>query len=136
NMLTKYQRLGRYLLLFAIFGLCKAEMANANRLSPHLMEQQIAIRGVVQSSEDNQPIEGVSVISDGKALAATDGQGRFEVSVATGTALTFSIMGYASQTVTATKSESNLIISLQPTSTGISEVVVTALGIKREEKSL
>lgn len=96
----------------------------------------ITVRGTVQDAATDQPINGVTILSEGKSLSATDAQGRFEVSVASGSQLTFSLIGYDTETITVTNVNANLRIALQSSSTEIEEVVVTALGIEREAKGL
>src|SRR5690606_486031 len=81
-------------------------------------------------------LEGVSITTNGTALGVTGSDGRFQIATPAGTVIAFSINGYATQTTTVTQNDDNAVITLDPTATGISEVVVTALGIRREEKSL
>lgn len=99
-------------------------------------QQRVPVAGRVQDAETDQPLNGVSIISEGRSLAATDADGRFQVSVPTGTQLTFTLIGYQSHQITVTDSRNNLVIALQTASTEMEEVVVTALGIEREAKGL
>lgn len=126
-----------HLLLLITLGFSGAIKAKANDLSFHpVHQQQLTIRGVVTSSDDAQPLEGVSITTNGKALGVTGSDGRFQIATPAGTVVAFSIIGYTTQTTTVTQNDDNLAITLEPTATGISEVVVTALGIRRDEKSL
>jgi TonB-linked SusC/RagA family outer membrane protein len=93
------------------------------------------ITGKVTSS-DNEPLVGVS-ISIGKDLGTvTDIDGNFTLDdVAEGTELVFSYVGFKPQTVKVT-SLSSYLVQLQDDAEVLSEVVVTALGIKKEAKAL
>ncbi|HMK05861.1 MAG TPA: SusC/RagA family TonB-linked outer membrane protein [Ferruginibacter sp.] len=96
---------------------------------------QKTITGVVVGSGNSLPIPGVSVIS-GKAGAKTDASGRYSISVANdATQITFSAVGYSSQTVSI-GSQTTFNIVLQQENIELREVVVTALGIARDKRSL
>jgi len=101
-----------------------------------LAQSQLIVSGVVLSADDSQPLGGVSIFSGGKSLAATGADGRFRVTVVPNTVLTFSLIGYTSETVTVATAQDNLVVTLTSASTEMEEVVVTALGIEREAKGL
>lgn len=104
---------------------------------PHVHAQsQLAVNGIVLSADDDRPLGGVSVTAGSRSLTATGPDGRFSVSVANGTELTFSLIGFTPATQRVTGSTENLVIRLQARTTEIEEVVVTALGIEREAKGL
>ncbi|WP_319502028.1 SusC/RagA family TonB-linked outer membrane protein [uncultured Draconibacterium sp.] len=95
------------------------------------------VTGTVTSSEDNLPIPGVSVSVAGTTLGTvTDIDGVFNLKIPQdGKALIASFVGMKTQTVDLGEG-SDYTIVLQPDLVGIDEVVVTALGISREKKSL
>ena len=99
--------------------------------------QTKSITGKVTSAEDNQPIPGVSVFVKGTTIGTvTDIDGVFRLSVpqdATTLALTF--IGMKNQEVEI-GTQTNFEIQMATDVFGIDEVVVTALGISREKKSL
>lgn len=99
------------------------------------LQQQVSLRGTVVT-DGGQPLQGVSIFVAGRSAAATDGNGQFELSATVGSAITFSLIGYESHTITVEKAETGLTIRLSESSTEISEVVVTALGIEREARGL
>ncbi|MFB2118939.1 SusC/RagA family TonB-linked outer membrane protein [Parapedobacter sp. 2B3] len=136
NLLSGHWCIKLCLLIFPLTTLLGIEKTKANETPHDRALQQLTVRGIVQDAEDNQPLSGVSIGSNGRSLVATDAAGRFELTAASGTTLTFSLIGYETQTVTITASERNLVVALQLSSTEISEVVVTALGIEREAKGL
>lgn len=102
-----------------------------------LFAQTREITGVVTSGEDGSPIPGVSVIVKGTTLGTvTDMDGRFALQVPTDAQdLVFSFVGMASQDI-AIAGRNTINIVMQPQAIGVDEVVVTALGISREKKSL
>lgn len=97
---------------------------------------QSIITGKVTSREDKQSLPGVTVKELGTSLGAfTDANGSFTLSAAKGARLSFSLIGFETQIITVgTGRLINVVLSTQ--STAVSEIVVTALGIKRERKTL
>lgn len=97
------------------------------------MQQTAKITGVVSDAEG--PIIGASVVEKGTSNGTiTDLDGRFSFDVKPGTILVISYVGYASQEVKATTG--TMKITLKEDNQMLDEVVVTALGIKRERKAL
>lgn len=82
------------------------------------------------------PLPGVSVLEKGtKNGTSTNSSGDFSISVKPGSILTFSSVGLVSKEVTVGES-GNVSVSLLEDASALSEVVVTALGVKRDSKSL
>jgi TonB-linked SusC/RagA family outer membrane protein len=95
------------------------------------------VTGKVTAATDGSPMPGVSVLVKGTSTGtATDASGAFALNVsdANGT-LVFSFIGYVTQEVQL-QGRSDINVSLAEDATQLSEVVVTALGIEREAKSL
>lgn len=87
--------------------------------------------------ENNVPLPGASVVVQGSNVGvATDFDGNFEIEIPDGNQiLVVSYIGYISQEYDTTgKTSANIV--LQPDSQRLDEVVVTALGIKKEKKRL
>lgn len=91
--------------------------------------------GKVVSTEDGEPIIGASVLVKGTERGTvTDVNGAFSISLPTGAdSLIISYIGMTPQKV---KAGSALLIKMSPAAAAIDEVVVTALGVNREKKSL
>ena len=99
---------------------------------PETLQQTAKVYGTVTDGTD--VIIGASVRVKGTSQGTvTDLDGKFVMDVAPGTELLISYVGYKDQTV---KAAANMKITLEEESTALSEVVVTALGIKRERKAL
>ena len=95
----------------------------------------IQIKGTVKDAL-GEPLIGVSVLVKGTSNGTvTDLDGRFSLNVSVGDILEFSYVGYAAQSVTV-KNATPLDIVLSEDAQALDEVVVTALGIKREAKAL
>ena len=93
------------------------------------------ISGKITDDAGN-PLAGVSVTVKGTAKGTvTRSDGVFTINAEVGDVLEVSMVGYQTASVTVT-STATISIALQPTNVNMSEVVVTALGIKREEKAL
>jgi len=87
------------------------------------------------TDENGIPLPGASVIVQGtNSGVVTDFDGNFSIETSMGETLIISFVGYASQSITV-NSNSSLNIQLTP-DVLLDEVVVTALGISREKKSL
>jgi TonB-dependent SusC/RagA subfamily outer membrane receptor len=104
-----------------------------NMITNNLMAQEIPINGTVLS--ENVPVPGVTVSVIGTDRATvTDMQGKFTITAKEGAMLEFSHVGYLKQKIKAT---AGMKINLAPGETGqMQDVVVTAMGIKKERKAL
>ncbi|WP_194777238.1 SusC/RagA family TonB-linked outer membrane protein [Pararhodonellum marinum] len=98
---------------------------------------QTAITGKVVSSDDGEELPGVNVVLKGtNTVAITDIEGNFSITVPSSeSVLQFSYIGYRSKEVRV-GTQTQLDVTLEPTLEALSEVVVTAFGIKQEKKSL
>ena len=104
-------------------------------LSSGVSAQQRQITGVVVSA-DGKEIASVSVtVVESKEATTTDAQGRFSIKAATNEHLEVSSVGYL-KTSTLIGKEDKLKIVLETENKKMEEVVVTALGISREKKTL
>ena len=96
---------------------------------------QRTIQGKVIDANGN-PLSGVTVAVRGTNTATqTNADGTFSVSAAQGSTLVFSSVGFLLQEV-AVGTNDNLTVSLQNQNRELTEVVVTALGIRRADKAL
>ncbi|QEK52283.1 SusC/RagA family TonB-linked outer membrane protein [Pedobacter aquae] len=108
-----------------------------NTLSAFAQTAQITVKGKLLGEDDGQPIIGVIITDNNKKnLGTTNFDGEFSINVPKNTTVTFSYIGYEPTRMTFANSQSNLTIRLKVSTTALNEVVVTALGIKREEKAL
>lgn len=99
---------------------------------------QKAITGVVKDAANGGTLPGVNVTVKEKAGVGTvtDIDGKFSLKLPEGAkTLVFSFIGYTSQDV-AIAGKTSIEVQLQADSRKLDEVVVTALGVKREVKSL
>lgn len=95
----------------------------------------ISVSGQVLDAS-GEPLTGVSVSIAGKGMVGvTDIDGQFNVKAAPGQTLDFSYIGFAAAHATVTGTDP-ITVTMQEESHNLSEVVVTALGIKKEAKSL
>ncbi len=116
----------KYLLLFSFVF-----------VSSVLWAQDRVITGKVTSTEDGTSVPGVSVTLKGTANGtATDSDGNYSLSVpASGGTLIFSFIGLKTTEV-AIGNQSTINVALEQDISVLSEVVVTALDIKRDKASL
>ena len=97
---------------------------------------QTTVSGIVKSADSGEPLPGVAVVEKGTNNGTvTNFEGKFDLKVSSATAiLVFSSMGMETKEVQA--SASFMVVNLRLESSQLDEVVVTALGITREKKSL
>ena len=97
--------------------------------------QEKTISGTVTDSGD-LPLPGVNIIiKGGSSGTQTDFDGNYSINTTSGTTLIFSYVGFASQEILV-QNQSTVNIQLEQDASQLDEVVVTALGITREKKSL
>lgn len=121
---------------FAIEGSYIVLSVNKQDEAKSVSQSLINITGTVTSA-DNEPMPGVTIMVKGTNTGAiTNVDGKYTIEVPSNSSvLVFSFIGY--QTVEQTVGKQRVInISMQEDIRSIDEVVVTALGIKKKEKSL
>lgn len=98
--------------------------------------EDIVIRGKV-TDENGQALIGVNIKpKDSYKGTVTDKNGNYTLTLpSTGVQVTFSFIGYINHVATV-KATQVLNVQMMPDQKALGEVVVTALGIKREEKAL
>jgi len=99
-----------------------------------LFAQSITVTGVVKSNADNLPLPGASVqIKGTNTGSSTDFDGKYEIKASKGAILIFSYVGLTTKEVEVTSNIINVSLNAGEV---LDEVVITALGIKKERKSL
>ncbi len=94
---------------------------------------QNTVTGIVEDADG--PLIGASVLVKGTTVGTiTDFDGNFTIEAKVGDELEFSYMGYTSQTITVTDAPIHVVMA--ENTEVLSEVVVTAMGIKRDRKAL
>ena len=98
--------------------------------------QGININGVVRDAEGD-PLPGVNVrVKETNTGVVSDINGRYTIAVPDATAvLVFSFVGFENQEIKV-NDRRVIDVSLEESSSGIEEVVVTALGMRRETRAL
>lgn len=102
-----------------------------------LVSQQQTLNGIVLTHNEKQPMPFVNLSVPGTtAGATTDMEGKFAITIPIGTQfLVFSFIGYLPDTVDI-QNRSFIEVYMKEASQTLNEVVVTALGIKRDKKAL
>ncbi|MCM4151623.1 SusC/RagA family TonB-linked outer membrane protein [Arenibacter sp. N53] len=124
---NKIQSLGQLSLMLLVF--CSASVMGQS--------VQHMVSGNLTSSEDGMPLPGVSVVLKGTTQGvSSDFDGNYSINVPNGNGvLVFSYIGFEAQEVTV-NGRTSINVTLEPGAQALDEVVVTALGIKRADKSL
>lgn len=104
------------------------------------MAQTISVSGVVTDSQDGTPVIGATVMAEnlsGKVIAgvSTDNNGKYIINAHSDDVLVFSIIGYETLKVPV-KGRKKIDVTLKYATETMDAVVVTALGVTREAKSL
>lgn len=89
------------------------------------------------TSQSGEELSGISITNErtGKSVLSRD-NGSFSIKASEGDVLSFSGLGYLPATVTVSAAAKVLVIELERKALELNPVVVTALGIKRESRSL
>jgi TonB-linked SusC/RagA family outer membrane protein len=123
-MKQNLQRLSRLLLtLVIVFAFCGK-----------LFAQNLPVRGIVLDN-NNQPVQGVSINIKGTSTGTVTGVGgRFTISADKGQTLVFKSIGFITQEVAV--NDTDISIQLVADTKALNEVVITALGVKKEVQKL
>lgn len=129
----------RYTLLCGTLSLCfiggiSPIKAITQPVHSAVEQQTHTVTGTV--TDATGPVIGASVIEKGNTTngTITDLDGKFTLNVAPGATLVISYIGYKTIEIEASKKPLNIVMAED--SKVLNEVVVTALGIKRERKAL
>ena len=114
----------------------RTQTPGLNPGTPSLLSPSpIDIKGKIVN-ENGEPLVGVSITFKGTNIGTTtDADGKYSIIIPRNGALVFSSVGFVTQEV-AINSSATIDIRMQEEATSLNQVVVTALGIKRESKSL
>lgn len=112
---------------------CVATRSAVAAVKTTITDQEQTVSGTV--TDGSEPIIGATVkVKGDKSLGAvTDLDGHFTLRVKPGTIIEVSYVGYKTQTL---KAQEGMTIVLKEDTKALDEVVVTALGIKRDRKAL
>lgn len=103
---------------------------------PVAAQQPVTVSGTV-FAEGDVPLAGVSVqIQGAPSGTATDAAGRFTIQARPNSVLVFSYIGYEQVEHVLADASQPVIIKLTPGGGAMGEVVVTALGIRKESRAL
>ena len=118
-----YQLKGKYVIIVPQEKQ-EAEAASVKRITGRVLD------------DNGEPLIGVNVHVEGTSVGSiTDIDGNFILEAPVGSVLSISYVGYTPQTVKVT-GQNTYSVQLASDTKLLSEVVVTALGIKREQKAL
>ncbi|OJV12380.1 MAG: hypothetical protein BGO21_06440 [Dyadobacter sp. 50-39] len=103
----------------------------------HAIAQERMVTGSVTAQDDGTALAGVNIkVRNANIGTQTNGNGEYSIKVGSDTTvLVFSYIGFETQEIKV-DSRSRLDVSLVQDTRQLGEVVVTALGIRREEKSI
>ncbi|RYE22453.1 MAG: SusC/RagA family TonB-linked outer membrane protein, partial [Sphingobacteriaceae bacterium] len=102
-----------------------------------IVAQSIKVSGVVTARSDGKTLPGVSILVAGTTTGTqTDADGKFSIAAKANDVLRITYVGFKTQNITIKQSETNLPIILEDAVNTLNEVVVTALNISKDKKSL
>ncbi|PZP41521.1 MAG: SusC/RagA family TonB-linked outer membrane protein, partial [Pseudopedobacter saltans] len=103
----------------------------------YVQAQTVSIKGKVVDSLSQQVLSLVSIKDkDGKIIGTTSEDGSFDVNVPEGTILYFNYVGYRSENLPASAQFMTVMLVGNSEAGKENEVVVTAMGMKKERKAL
>jgi TonB-linked SusC/RagA family outer membrane protein len=122
--MKRNQLMSRLLLLLLLFVTGGTLLAQTSKVSGTVLDN------------NNAPLAGVSVFLKGSSQGViTDESGNFSINAPSNGVLVFSFTGFRQQEVPI-NGRANISVSLGSADQSLSEVVVTALGVERNKKSL
>ncbi|MGB0879015.1 MAG: SusC/RagA family TonB-linked outer membrane protein [Polaribacter sp.] len=118
------QKLMKLLLIICIFSI-------------HTMYAQSTVTGTITDASDGMELPSVTVLEKGTSNGTTtDFNGTYTIQVSNQNAvLQFSSLGYATKEITV-NGQTVINVALEQSAEALDEIVVTALGIKKETKAL
>ena len=120
--------------LATAFCVVPANSAEATGTGSAVQQDGIKVTGTVADAIGG--VAGASVMIDGTSTGTiTDLDGRYTIDTKTGDVLVFSCIGYKTVKVIVT-TQAVINVTLEEDTTLLEEVVVTALGVKRDRKAL
>ncbi|WP_164489972.1 SusC/RagA family TonB-linked outer membrane protein [Runella sp. SP2] len=94
--------------------------------------QDMTVQGKIIDAENNSPLPGVSIVIKGTNKGTnTDAQGKYRLSVPANASLVFSFVGYTPQEISV-GNRTVIDLSMAQDFRQLNEIVVTALGIKKD----
>ena len=98
--------------------------------------QNISVKGTVKDGSTGEAVPGVSIIIQGTSTGTvTDVNGQYDLDVPQGATLVFSAVGYTNQNVVV-GAETEINVTMEPSTQELGEVIVTAQGIERKKEAL
>lgn len=95
------------------------------------------LTGTVLAASTGQPLSSVTVSNaNSGTTAVSDKDGRFTIPVSTGTVLSFSYVGFTAKDVKVDSLAAAAVVYLEAADNTLDAVVVTALGVSKQKKSL
>ncbi|WP_345949928.1 SusC/RagA family TonB-linked outer membrane protein [Mucilaginibacter sp. PAMB04274] len=125
--------------LLAMIAAATATVAPATAVAGTLQAQPrtVMVSGTVIDNDDSEPLIGVTISDNQKrTLTVTNVTGSFTVRVPVGTEINIGYVGYTTQKFTLNNNQQKFTVRLKRGSSELNEVVVTALGIKRDKRAL
>lgn len=104
-------------------------------LPPALQAQERTVSGTIVSEDSKAPLSGVTVRVKGtRRITQTDANGKFSIKVNPGETLVVTYVGYVSEDIKP--GDGAIGVSLKTADNTMGEVIVTAMDIKRNPRSL
>ena len=118
-----------------IFAITLLLLLQINLYAQPIGSTSVTISGTV-TDENKLPLEAVTISQGNRTLGLTSRNGTFTLTAAINTKVVFTTVGYNSFSINPSGNSNALNITLTRSNGELQEVVVTALGIKREERAL
>jgi len=118
-----------------IWGTTGKVFAEAGLITETVAQQETTVTGTVKAT-DGSLLPGLSIVVKGTTTGTTtNADGKYNIEVPNNATLIFSFIGFETQEIVL-GGNSVIDVTMEQSIESLDEVVVTALGIKREEKSL
>lgn len=100
-------------------------------------QAMVTVKGAVKDADSQLGVPGVTIaVAGNKLVFVTKEDGSYSVTVPRMSTLLFSVVSYEAQQVVARENDNNRIVLLRSSAKELEGVVVTALGINRQQMAL
>ncbi|MCG6188062.1 SusC/RagA family TonB-linked outer membrane protein [Maribellus maritimus] len=131
-----YKTAKNFVFIVLLFTFTQSVFASSTETKLDDARQNMTVTGTVTSAGDGLALPGLSILQQGTNNGTvTDIDGKYSIEVPQNSTLVFSFIGFRTQEIDV-QGRNTINVSMEENIESLDEVVVTALGIKREEKSL
>ncbi|MFI3262653.1 MAG: carboxypeptidase-like regulatory domain-containing protein, partial [Rikenellaceae bacterium] len=122
-------------ILLSVQQLMASTKNDMTNVATDFLQERFALSGKITDPSGEPIVGAIVIVTETQSGTYTDVEGNYSLNVSQGQELRFSMIGYTSQTYTVTTASVHNVV-LEEDALTVNEVVVTALGLKRDVKAV